>query len=102
MVNTTTKMHRTNAKVRRWLEENGYKDIHFFPHTRFSKDLHFQSLEFDGLASIGNTLVLFQCKSNCKAPKATLEAYADVAHRFNISCLWFNAIDRKGLEVNNK
>jgi len=101
-MNKMAKMSRSNVKARRWMEANGYKDITFFSHTRFSKDLHFEGLEFDGLASIGVTLVLFQVKSNCKATKKTIEQYKNVSDRFGIYCVWFNAIDRGGLEVNNE
>jgi len=100
-INTMHKMSRSNVKARKWMEANGYVDIHFFPHTRWSKDLHFSGLEFDGLASVGTKLVLFQVKSNCKCPKKILEQYEIVSKKFGISCLWFNSIDRKGLEVNN-
>ena len=95
------KMSRSNVKARRWMEENDFRDIHFFPHTRWSKDLHFQDLEFDGLATAGATLVLFQVKSNCKATKKTLEQYEAVFKKFYVRCLWFNAVDRKPLEINN-
>lgn len=93
------KMHRTNSKVRKWLVENGFKDINFFPHTRFIKDLHFQDLDFDGLASLGTQLVLFQTKSNTKPSKKTIELYRDVSNKYNILCLWIVWIDRKGLKV---
>ena len=80
---------------------NGYNDIHFFGHSRWTKDLHFQRQEFDGLASLGNTLVLFQVKSNCKAPKKTIKDYEAISNWFGIKCLWINAPNRKPLEVNN-
>ena len=94
-------MARTNGKIRKWLIENGYKDITFFPHTRFQKDVHFQGQDFDGMASLKNILVLFQCKTNTRATKQVVAEYADLSLRFGISCLWINAIDREGLEVNN-
>ena len=97
-----TKMQRTNTKIRKWLTENGYKDITFFPHTRYQKDVHFQGQDFDGMASLSNTLVLFQCKTNTRATKKVVAEYAELSARMNISCLWINAIDRKGLEVNNE
>ena len=96
-----TKMARTNAKIRAWMSENGYRDIAFFPHTRWQKDIHFQGQEFDGMASVGNVLVLFQAKTNCKATKKCIMEYEELSLRMGISCLWINAIDRKGLEVNN-
>ena len=99
--NKMSKMSRSNVKARRWMEKNDYKNIYFFNHTRWSKDLHFEGLEFDGLASVGTSLVLFQIKSNCRATKSIIEQYKLVSQKYGIKCLWFNAIDRKGLEVNN-
>lgn len=96
------KCSRSNCKARRWMESNGYKDIHFFGHSRWTKDLHFQEQEFDGIASKGTTLVLFQVKTNYKCPKKTLAEYAAVSKQFNISCLWINCPDRKPIEVNNE
>jgi hypothetical protein len=101
-IKTISKMQRTNQKVRAWMTENGYKDITFFPHTRYQKDVHFQGQDFDGMASCGNILVMFQAKSNCKATKKVVAEYAEISSRMKISCLWINAIDRKGLEVNNE
>lgn len=94
-------MYRTNAKIKSYLIQQGYKDIHLFPHTHWIKDVHFQGEEFDGLASKGTKLVLFQCKSNCKASKKILQQYREISKRFNILCLWINSVDRKGIEVNN-
>jgi len=101
MVKTMAKCSRSNVKARNWMLANGYKDIYFFQHGRFQKDLHFQGYEFDGLASLGNTLVLFQVKSNCKATKKSIKDYEAISNWFGIKCLWFNAIDRKPLQVNN-
>lgn len=95
------KMSRSNVKARKWMEANNFKDIFFTPHTRWSKDIIFQGLEFDGLASVGISLVLFQVKSNSKCPKKTLEQYKQISEMFGISCLWINAIDGGKLEVNN-
>jgi len=102
MVNTMNKMSRSNVKARKWMEKNRYKNITLFSHTRWSKDLHFEDLEFDGLASTETTLVLFQVKSNMKCPNKILEKYEEVQRIFHIKCIWFNSIDRKGLEVNNE
>jgi len=101
-MNTRNKMYRSNSKIRKYLSKNNYKDLHFFPHTRWIKDLHFAGQEFDGIASLGTKLVLFQCKTNCKATKKTLEQYQEVSERFNILCIWINCMDRKGIEVNNE
>ena len=98
---TMTKMSRSNVKAKSWMKANGYKNIFLFPHTRWSKDLHFEELEFDGIASFENKVVFFQVKSNCNPTKKTLKRYEEVSARFNVLCLWFNAVDRKPLEVNN-
>ena len=95
------KMSRSNVKAKKWMTKNGYRDIFLFPHTRFSKDLHFHDQEFDGLASHEDRVVLFQVKSNCKPTKQKVREYDALAAQFGIECLWFNAIDRKPLEVNN-
>ena len=101
MVNTMQKCSRSNVKARKWMETNGYVDIFYFGHGRWSKDLNFQGLEFDGIASVGNTLVLLQIKSNCRCPKKTLAAYEEVSKRFGIKCIWINVPDRKPIEINN-
>ena len=97
-MNTIKKSYRTNKKIKDWLIKNNYKDISFFPHTRFIKDVHFQGLEFDGIASLNTTLVLFQCKTNCKPTKKMIEKYGEVSKKFGILCIWLNCIDRKGVE----
>jgi len=96
------KMSRSNVKARHWMESNGYSDIFLFQHSRFSKDYHFQGQEFDGIASHEDRVVFFQVKSNRKAIKKTLQEYAALSAKFDIECLWFNAIDRKGLQINNQ
>ena len=97
-MNKIKKSYRSNAKIKEWLVTNNYKDIHFFPHTKFIKDVHFQKLDFDGIASIDTTLVLFQCKTNCKPTKKMIIKYKEVSKRFGILCIWLNCIDRKGVE----
>ena len=92
-------MHRSNSKVRKWLESNGYKDIHFFPHTKYFKDIEFQGLKFDGIASTNTTLVLFQVKSNTKPTKKFAKQYDLVSLKYGIKCMWFNCPDRKEVEV---
>ena len=99
MINKRNKMQRSNSKIRKWMILNEFKDISFFPHTRWIKDVHFQGLEFDGLASKGTQLVLFQAKSNCKISKAKLEEYRAVSEKYGIICLWANCIDKKGVEI---
>jgi len=104
-INTKSKMQRTNNKVRAWMEANGYRCIYFFPHSRFSKDYHITHskiiADFDGIAIKENRIVFFQCKTNCKALKKTIKEYKILEAIFGIELIWFNAIDRKGLELNN-
>jgi len=97
-MNNRQKMYSTNFKVRAWLKKNGYKEIHFFPHSRFSKDAFFQGLGWDGLASIGKRLVLFQTKTNCKCTKKTLAKMLR-ASESGVDLMWINAITRKGLQI---
>ncbi len=99
MVKKIKKSYRSNAKARKYLEKNDHKDIHFFPHTRFIKDVHFQGLDFDGIASYGTQLVLFQVKSNCQITKNLKQQYRKVSQKYGIICMWINVIDRKGVEV---
>jgi len=101
-MSNTTKMYASNSKARHWLKENGYKNIHLFPHTRFVKDFHLENCEFDGIAAIGTKLVLFQIKTNCRATKKTLSTYKELENKYGIICLWINIIKGGKLEVNNE
>ena len=101
-MNNTKRMYATNKKVKDWLIKNGYNDIALFPHTRFIKDVHFQGQDFDGIASKGMTLILFQIKTNVKATKNIIEQYKNISHKFGIQCLWINYDTKKRMvEVNN-
>lgn len=84
------------------MTKEGFEDIWFFPHTRFSKDYHFQGEDFDGIASFKNKIVLFQAKTNKRATKKVVKRYEELSETFNISCLWFNVIDRKPMQINNE
>ena len=98
-MNTRQRMYESNSKARKWLIENEYKDIHFFPHTRFSKDIHFQGLSFDGCASFGKQFVLFQVKTNCK-PTKKIQAQMKIASRgSNVILLWVDVVKKKGVQV---
>jgi len=94
-------MQRSNNKIRAWLEKNNYNDILFFPHGKFQKDYSFCGEGFDAIARHEDKIVLLQAKSNCKITKAKLKTYNALAARFGAEFLWFNVIDRKGLQVNN-
>ena len=101
MIKKMRKMSRSNVKTREWMKVNGYNDITIFGHSRFQKDIHFQGHEFDGIASHRDRIVLFQVKSNCNITKKTLKEYDLLASIFGAEFLWFNVIDRKGLQINN-
>jgi citrate lyase synthetase len=95
-MNNRQKMYIANSLTRKWLVDNGYKDIHLFPHTRWSKDIHFQGLEFDGCASLEKQFVLFQVKTNLKPTKAQLEQMRQVEKDSYVEILWFNKVNGKG------
>ena len=98
-MNNRERMYQSNIKARKWLIDNNFKDIHLFPHTRFSLDVHFQGLSFDGCASFGKRFVLFQIKTNCKPTKKVQEQMKIVSKESNIIILWYNVILRKPIEV---
>jgi hypothetical protein len=101
-MSTISKMHNSNRKVRKWLEENNYKEIYFFPHGRFAKGYRNEGMEFDGLCSKGNKIVLFQVKSNKKISKELAKRYKEMSKKFGIICLWFNVRTRKKMEIYNE
>ena len=94
-----TKMYATNSKAKAWLIANGFTAIHFFPHTRFSKDAYFQGLGWDGIATLDKRLALFQTKTNCKCTKKTLERMKKASYESAVILIWINAITKKGLDV---
>ena len=95
-----TKMYTTNGKARKFLVENGFTDIHFFPHTRYSLDAHFKGLGFDGLATFGNKLALFQTKTNNTCTKKVKAHMLKVAEESGVILIWINAKKRqKDLDI---
>ena len=94
-MNTRLKMYETNGFVRAWLKQNNYKDVHLFPHNRFSKDIHFQGLSFDGCASLDTKFVLFQIKTNCKPTKKEQEQMKKAEQESYVKILWFNKVKGK-------
>jgi hypothetical protein len=95
-MNNRDKMYMANSLTRKWLEKHGYADIHFFPHTRWSKDAHFQGLSFDGCASYLRRFVLFQVKTNCKPTKAQIDQMRKAEKDSYVGLLWFNKVNGKG------
>jgi len=104
--NLRSKMQRTNGKVRAWLIANGYKNSYAFPHGRFQKDYHISHSgitgDFDGIATCDNRIVLYQIKTNCRATKKVLREYKAFESIFGIEVIWFNYVNRSGLEINNQ
>lgn len=94
-----TKMYIANSKARKYLHDNGYTDIHLFPHNTWSKDIHFRGLSFDGLATIDNQLALFQIKTNCACTKKVQQQMQTISDDTGLVLLWINNIKRKGLQV---
>ena len=99
MVNTRSKMQRSNSKARKHLTEHGYSNIYFFPHSRFSKDYILDGSGFDGLCSKNGNICFFQVKSNCKPPKQVLEQFKQMSFNYNIRCIWINVRDRKPIQI---
>lgn len=99
MTNTRKKMYETNTKARKWLIENGFTDIHFFPHNRFSKDAHFKGLGWDGIATFEDRLALFQTKTNCACTKKVKEQMKKASYDSGVYLIWINAVTRKGLDI---
>lgn len=97
-MNTRQKMYETNGKARKWLRENGFVDIHLFPHTRYSKDIHFQGLSFDGCASLGKKLALFQIKTNDKPTKKVQAQMKLASNDSGVILIWISVF-KKEIEV---
>ncbi len=89
-MNNRQKMYKTNSLVKKWLFKKGFKDIHFFPHTRYSKDVHFSGFSADGLARKENRLVLFQIKTNKKPTKKMLSLMNKIEKESGILLYWFD------------
>ena len=94
------KYYSSNSKARKWLIDNGCVDIHIFPMTRFSKDVHIRDLAFDGICRNEDSIILFQVKSNCKpSKKVKIETELLLKKYSGVKFIWINCIDRKGIEV---
>jgi uncharacterized protein (DUF736 family) len=95
-----TKMYTTNTRARAWLVANGFKDIHFFPHLRFQKDVHFVGLGWDGFASYGKQMAMFQVKTNNACTKKVQEIMKKGSEESGVILMWINAKKRqKDLDI---
>lgn len=90
-----TKMYASNSAARKFLLDSGYTDIHLFPHSRFSKDVHFKGMGFDGIATLGKKLAMFQIKSNCACTKKMKEQMRIASLDSGVILLWINAVNKK-------
>jgi hypothetical protein len=81
------------------MDARGYKNIRFFQHSRFQKDLDIDGLKFDGIATYNSKLVLFQAKSNTKPTREMMFCYKKVAKRYDIMCECMVHTDRKGVRI---
>jgi len=99
MINTRKKMYWVNAKIKKKLKELGYSNIYLFPHLRFQKDYVVDGVRFDGIATINDSVLLFQNKSNRRPTKKELLQLMEVAIKYNCQTFWFVYKDRMGVEV---
>lgn len=101
MVNNRQKMYTSNARVKKWLLENGYKSIYLYPHLRFMKDYSLEGEGYDGhcFKEGDRYITFFQIKSNEKPSKQRLEKYKEIEGKYFCRCLWFDVVDREGVTV---
>lgn len=85
-------------RIKEFLTERGFTEIHVLGHSRFSKDLNFQTLKFDALALYQDKIALLQFKTNHNQSKKSIQEYADFSKKYNCFALWLNAIDHGGVE----
>jgi hypothetical protein len=83
-------MYETNGKVRKYLAEQKFEEIYFFPHLRFMKDYNFKSQKFDGLGFKDKTIWFFQIKTNEKPSKKILAEYKKLETESLCKFLWLN------------
>lgn len=95
-INTRNKMYRTNAKIKKYLEENGFSHLYLFPHMRFMKDYHLRGADFDGFGwrKGDKRIYFFQFKTNKKCPKKVLEIYKSLSKVYNIVPCWISYLEK--------
>lgn len=97
---TIQKMYRTNASIRKYLEGLGYKDITWFPMTRFQKDVYLNNLPFDGIAlSPHHKITLIQAKSNKKPTKQEITDFKELGDKYLCEALWITKFDGGDIEI---
>ncbi len=90
MVSTREKMYESNAFIKKFLVQNGFKNLYLFPHLRFMKDYVFEDLAFDAIGwKEGEQFIyLFQFKTNEKPSKKILEAYRQCERKYLCKLRW--------------
>lgn len=98
-MNTRKKMYQTNTKIRKYLESNGFSNLHFFPHLRYIKDFNLDNIGFDAIGTKegDKRLYLFQFKTNCKPSKKILIDYKRITKKYYCVPMWISCFDRKGV-----
>lgn len=94
MVNTISKMHRNNARIKKKLKLLGFTHIYLFPHTRHSKDLIIDNMGFDAVAFRNKLVWFFQFKSNKKCPGIVMRKYTEIEDNYDIVCAWISVFDK--------
>lgn len=90
-------MRLTNSKIKKYLIEEGFTNLYFFPHLRHMKDYCFEDEEFDGMGWKDNLLYLFQFKTNQPASKKTLDNYKKITSKNNVALCWITKFDKRKL-----
>lgn len=96
-MNNRERMRESNGKVRQWLVDHHFTEIHFFPHTMYSKDVYFLDMGFDGCCSYNKEFVLFQVKTNCKPLKREQSKMFCIFNETGVTPLWFDVVKRIGV-----
>ena len=103
-INTRSKMHDSNKKIKKFLIERGFTDLYLFPHSRHLKDYHCGDCEFDAIAwkrvprsFPSKVIYLFQFKTNKSCPKKQLEKYKKLNKEYLCVPCWITVFDKRKL-----
>jgi hypothetical protein len=98
-INTRSKMHRNNARIKDFLKKEGFVDLYLFPHSLHSKDYNLEDCGFDsiGWKSGDKRIWLFQFKSNLGCSKKQLELYRKLNKKYYCVPCWITVWDKKKL-----
>lgn len=85
-----SKMQYTNDKIRKFLDEKGFRGIYLFPHLRYQKDYEIKGCKFDAFGISKGIIWFFQFKTNCKPSKQILDKYREIESSSIFKCAWIN------------